>query len=178
MSVTFSPDPATVRRDADAGRRRLVRDRSITVATAFVEDDAHSDGAFIVVAGNVEGQTGTRVTPDRRSVQAESERDVNSIKMPQNQIYEGIFDLFRAGRSKPWPRGPSSNRVFWPTRWEKTVPTCPGKSFFLPGRTENPAGLRTRRPTPDLEDPSLNESVSNSVYYKNVRFYIFFFSFF
>lgn len=78
-TVAFSPDPAAVGRDADAGRRRLVRDRGVTVATAVVEDDAHLDGAFIVGAGNVEGQTGTVVIPDRRSVPVESERDANEM---------------------------------------------------------------------------------------------------
>lgn len=74
-TVAFSPDPAAVGRDADAGRRRLVRDCGVTVATAVVEDDAHLDGAFIVGAGNVEGQPGIVASQDRRSAQAESERD-------------------------------------------------------------------------------------------------------
>lgn len=82
--MSFSPIPAAVGRDADAGRRRLVRDRGITVAAAVVKDDAHSDHAFSVGAGNTEGQTGSRVTPDRRSVQVGSEREANVIKMPQN----------------------------------------------------------------------------------------------
>lgn len=73
-AVAFSPAPAAVGRDADAGRRRLVCDQGVTVATAIVEDDAHVDGAFIVGAGNVEGQTGTCVTPDRRSMQVESDK--------------------------------------------------------------------------------------------------------
>lgn len=75
-----SPDPAAVGRDADAGRRRLVRDRPVAVATAVLEDHAHLDGALIVGAGNVEGQAGARVTPDGRSVQAEGRRGANDIK--------------------------------------------------------------------------------------------------
>lgn len=75
--MLFSPEPAAVGLDAHAGWRRLVRDGGVTVATAVVEDEAHLNGALVVCAGDVEGQAGTRVTPDGRSVQAESEREPN-----------------------------------------------------------------------------------------------------
>lgn len=47
------------------------------MATAVVEDEAHLDGALIVGAGDVKGQSETRVTPDGRSVRVESERELN-----------------------------------------------------------------------------------------------------
>lgn len=72
-AAAFSPAPAAVGCDAGARRHRLVRDGGVTVATAILEEDARLDDAFTVGAGNVEGQTGTCVTPDRNSMQVEGE---------------------------------------------------------------------------------------------------------
>ena len=71
--MACSPAPAAVGCDADTRRRRLVRDCSVTVATAVIQDDAHLDSAFVVGAGNVEGQTGIDVRPDRRPVQVKTD---------------------------------------------------------------------------------------------------------
>lgn len=52
--------------------------------------------------------------------------------------------LFSSGMPKPRPPGPWSNRVFWATGG-KAGTSCLVESRFLPGRTENPAGLPTSR---------------------------------
>lgn len=67
------PDPAAAGCNVGAGRWWPVGDFSTAVATTIGEENTHIDCAFIVSAGNVERQTHTSVTPDRRSDQSTQE---------------------------------------------------------------------------------------------------------
>lgn len=63
------------------------------------------------------------------------------IRLICRQILD-TFRSFRAGMSKPRPRGLQSYRFFRPTS-RNHFPICLGDSFVLPGRTENLAGIMT-----------------------------------
>lgn len=67
------PDPGAVGYNVGAGGWWAVCDFDIAMATTIREENTNFDRAFIVGAGNVEHQTHTIVTPNRRSAQSAQE---------------------------------------------------------------------------------------------------------